>query len=121
MRILKTILIASLFIATAFAAVSGTVTDAKTGESLVGTSVFVKGTFVGTTTDDRGSFSIDAAAGDVLMVAYIGYKSQEITVSGDVLDVALEIDVLQQDAVVVTGLVTTVKRRNAANAVAVVS
>ena len=121
MRILKTILIASLFIATAFAAVSGTVTDAKTGEPLVGTSVFVKGTFIGTTTDSRGSFSIDASAGDVLMVAYIGYKSQEITVSGDVLDVALEIDVLQQDAVVVTGLATTVKRRNAANAVAVVS
>jgi TonB-linked SusC/RagA family outer membrane protein len=121
MRILKTILIASLFIATAFAAVSGTVTDAKTGESLVGTSVFVKGTFVGTTTDDRGSFSIDAAAGDVLMVAYIGYKSQEITVSGDVLDVALETDVLRQDEVIVTGLATTVKRRNAANAVAVVS
>ena len=121
MRILKTILIASLFIATAFAAVSGTVTDAKTGESLVGTSVFVKGTFVGTTTDDRGSFSIDAAAGDVLMVAYIGYKSQEITVSGDVLDVALETDVLRQDEVIVTGLATTVKRKNAANAVAVVT
>ena len=47
MRILKTILIASLFIATAFAAVSGTVTDAKTGEPLVGTSVFVKDTFIG--------------------------------------------------------------------------
>ena len=121
MRILKTILIASLFIATAFAAVSGTVTDAKTGESLVGTSVFVKGTFVGTTTDSRGSFSIDAAAGDVLMVAYIGYKSQEITVSGDVLDVALETDVLRQDEVIVTGLATTVKRKNAANAVAVVT
>ncbi len=121
MRILKTILIASLLISTAFAAVSGTVTDAKSGEPLVGTSVFVKGTFVGTTTDDRGSFSIDAATGDVLMVAYIGYKTQEITVSGDVLDVALETDVLRQDEVIVTGLATTVKRRNAANAVAVVT
>ncbi|MBL7047657.1 MAG: SusC/RagA family TonB-linked outer membrane protein [Candidatus Marinimicrobia bacterium] len=123
MRILKTILIASLFIATAFAAVSGTVTDAKSGEPLVGTSVFVKGTFVGTTTDDQGAYSLEAAAGDVLVVAYIGYKTQEIVVGEGVssLNIGLETDVLRQDEVVVTGLATTVKRRNAANAVAVVS
>ena len=121
MRILKTILIASLFVASAFAAVSGTISDAKTGESLVGTSVFVKGTFVGTTTDDRGTYSLDASPGDVLVVAYIGYKTQEIVVGEGVLDIALETDVLRQDEVIVTGLATTVKRRNAANAVAVVS
>ena len=121
MRILKTILIASLFVASAFAAVSGTVSDAKTDEPLVGTSVFVKGTFVGTTTDDRGTYSLDAAPGDVLVVAYIGYKTQEIIIGEGVLDIALETDVLRQDEVIVTGLATTVKRRNAANAVAVVS
>ena len=121
MRILKTILIASLFVASAFAAVSGTISDAKTGEPLVGTSVFVKGTFVGTTTDDRGTYSLDASPGDVLVVAYIGYKTQEIVVGEGVLDIALETDVLRQDEVIVTGLATTVKRRNAANAVAVVS
>ena len=121
MRILKSILIASLFIASAFAAVSGTISDAKTGEPLVGTSVFVKGTFVGTTTDDRGTYSLDASPGDVLVVAYIGYKTQEIVVGEGVLDIALETDVLRQDEVIVTGLATTVKRRNAANAVAVVS
>jgi TonB-dependent SusC/RagA subfamily outer membrane receptor len=121
MRILKSILIASLFIASAFAAVSGTISDAKTGEPLVGTSVFVKGTFVGTTTDDRGTYSLDASPGDVLVVAYIGYKTQEIVIGEGVLDIALETDVLRQDEVIVTGLATTVKRRNAANAVAVVS
>ena len=121
MRILKTILIASLFVASAFAAVSGTVSDAKTDEPLVGTSVFVKGTFVGTTTDDRGTYSLDASPGDVLVVAYIGYKTQEIIIGEGVLDIALETDVLRQDEVIVTGLATTVKRRNAANAVAVVS
>jgi TonB-linked SusC/RagA family outer membrane protein len=103
--------------------VSGTVTDAQTGEALVGTQVFVKGTFVGTTTDDNGAFSIDVETGATLMVAYIGYKSQEVAVSEGVglLSVQLEPDVLKQDEVVVTGLVSTVKRRNAANAVAVVS
>ncbi len=123
MRILKSILIASLFVASAFAAVSGTISDAKTGEPLIGTSVFVKGTFVGTTTNDRGIYSLDAAPGDVLVVAYIGYKTQEIAVSDGVsaLNIALETDVLRQDEVIVTGLATTVKRRNAANAVAVVT
>ncbi|MCH7612499.1 MAG: SusC/RagA family TonB-linked outer membrane protein [Candidatus Marinimicrobia bacterium] len=121
MRILKTILFVSLTVGIAFGAVSGTVSDAKTGEPLVGTSVFVKGTFIGTTTDVRGAFSIEADPGDILMVAYIGYKTQEITVNGDVLDISLETDVLRQDEVVVTGLATTVKRRNAANAVAVIT
>ncbi|MFQ6678343.1 MAG: SusC/RagA family TonB-linked outer membrane protein [Fidelibacterota bacterium] len=121
MRILKTILIVFLTVGIAFGAVSGTVTDAKTGEPLIGTSVFVKGTFVGTTTDDRGEFSIEAATGDVLMVAYIGYKTQEVTVGDGDLNIALETDVLRQDEVIVTGLATTVKRRNAANAVAVVT
>ena len=123
MKILKSILIASLFVASAFAAVSGTISDAKTGEPLIGTSVFVKGTFVGTTTDDRGIYSLDASPGDVLVVAFIGYKTQEIAVSDGVsaLNIALETDVLRQDEVIVTGLATTVKRRNAANAVAVVT
>jgi len=121
MRILKTILVVSLTVGIAFGAVSGTVSDAQTGEPLVGTSVFVKGTFVGTTTDVRGGYSLEAAEGDVLVVAYIGYKTQEITVSGDEMNIVLETDVLRQDEVIVTGLATTVKRRNAANAVAVVT
>ena len=103
--------------------VSGTVTDAQTGEALVGTQVFVKGTFVGTTTDDNGAFSLVVEAGATLMVAYIGYKSEEISVSAGqgLLSIQLEPDVLKQDEVVVTGIVSTVKRRNAANAVASVS
>ena len=55
------------------------------------------------------------------MVAYIGYRTQEETVSGVEIDFSMESDVLGQDEVVVTGLVSSVKRRNAANAVASVS
>jgi len=103
--------------------VSGTVTDAQTGEALVGTQVFVKGTFVGTTTDDNGAFSLSVESGATLMVAYIGYKSQEVSVSAGVglLSIQLEPDVLKQDEVVVTGLASSVKRRNLATAVAKVS
>ena len=101
--------------------VSGKITDSETGDPLVVAQVFVKGTFVGTTTDDQGAFTIEANAGDILMVAYIGYKTKEVAFGEGVMNIALEPDVLRQDEVVVTGLVTSVKRRNAANAVAVVT
>ena len=55
------------------------------------------------------------------MVAYIGYKTKEVAFGEGVMNIALEPDILRQDEVVVTGLVTSVKRRNAANAVAVVT
>ncbi len=103
------------------AQVSGKITDAETGDPLVVAQVFVKGTFVGTTTDDQGAFTIEASAGDIIMVAYIGYKTKEVAFGEGVMNIALEPDVLRQDEVVVTGLVTSVKRRNAANAVAVVT
>ena len=120
---LITCILVSQFLIAQPSQVNGNITDANTDEPLIAAQVFVKGTFVGTTTNSDGYFSIDASSGDVLVIAYIGYKTQEKTVSPGMgsLSVALEADVLQQDAVVVTGLATTVKRRNAANAVAVVS
>ena len=86
-----------------------------------GAQVFVKGTFVGTTTDVNGAYSLDVDGSVTVVVAYIGYKTQEVATSGGSGDFAMEPDVLRQDEVVVTGLVSTVKRRNAANAVASVS
>ena len=102
-------------------ALSGKVTDSESGEPLAGAQVFVKGTFVGTTTDVNGSYSLDVDGDVTVVVAYIGYKTQELATSGGSGNFAMEADVLRQDEVVVTGLVSTVKRRNAANAVASVS
>ena len=100
---------------------TGKITDSETGEPLAGAQVFVKGTFVGTTTDVNGSYSLDVDGNATVVVAYIGYKTQELSTSGGAGNFAMEADVLRQDEVVVTGLVSTVKRRNAANAVASVS
>ena len=100
---------------------TGKVTDATTGEALPGAQVFVKGTFVGTTTDVAGAYSLEVDENATVVVAYIGYRTQEVTVSGAEIDFSMESDVLGQDEVVVTGLVSSVKRRNAANAVASVS
>jgi len=100
---------------------TGKVTDATTGEALPGAQVFVKGTFVGTTTDVAGAYSLEVEENATVVVAYIGYRTQEVSVSGAEIDFSMESDVLGQDEVVVTGLVSSVKRRNAANAVASVS
>ncbi|MFQ6606364.1 MAG: SusC/RagA family TonB-linked outer membrane protein [Fidelibacterota bacterium] len=104
--------------------ISGKVTDSETGEPLVGTQVFVKGTFVGTTTNMEGVYHLQIPnAGVEIMVAFIGYKTKEITVKPgeEIINIQLEPDVLKQEEVVVTGLASTVKRRNLANAVATVS
>ncbi|MEL0201027.1 MAG: carboxypeptidase-like regulatory domain-containing protein, partial [Flavobacteriaceae bacterium] len=62
--------------------ITGTVTD-QSGEPLPGATVVVEGTDNGVTTDFDGNFSIQANSGDILVVSFIGYSSQNITVSGD--------------------------------------
>lgn len=91
----------------AFAAqfkVSGVVTD-NSGEPLIGVSVMIKGTQNGTQTNIDGEFSINAAQGDVLTFTYIGYHTQEVTVTGDApITVSLVEDTQTLGEVVVTAL-----------------
>ena len=118
---LITCMLVSQFLIAQPSQVNGNITDANTDEPLIAGQVFVKGTFVGTTTDVAGAYSLDVDENATVVVAYIGYRTQEVTVSGAEIDFSMESDVLGQDEVVVTGLVSSVKRRNAANAVASVS
>ncbi|MGL4853234.1 MAG: SusC/RagA family TonB-linked outer membrane protein [Phocaeicola sp.] len=84
--------------------VSGTIID-ETGEPLIGVSILVKGTTVGTITDIDGNFSLDAKSGDVLQVSYIGYSSIEYPVgSSNVIKITLKEDSETLDEVVVTAL-----------------
>jgi len=83
--------------------VTGTLTDASTGEPLIGANVVIKGTTTGTVADFEGKYSIMASPGDVLMITYTGYKSQEITVGTETnYDLTLEAGELFEE-VVVTG------------------
>ncbi|MEY3241870.1 MAG: hypothetical protein RIR11_3309 [Bacteroidota bacterium] len=59
---------------------TGVVTDAGTNEVLVGATVAVKNANKGTSTDNNGQFMIDAREGEQLVISYIGYESQELTV-----------------------------------------
>ena len=88
----------------------GTVTDAETGETLIGVNIVLKGTTQGTVTDMDGKFSIEVESDDELEVSYIGYKTQVIDV-GDlgVLNIKMQGDNEMLDEVVVVGAGTQKK------------
>ena len=73
------------------------------GESVIGASVLVKGTTVGTVADVDGFFSLQARPNDILVVSAIGYETVEVPVDGrSVINVTLaEENILLSDAVVV--------------------
>ena len=101
--------------------VSGTVVSSEDGFPLIGVNILVKGATIGTSTDIDGNYSIDTPTpNDTLVFSYIGYLSIEVPVSGrSTIDVAMELDQLQLDAVVVTGY-STQRKRDLTGAVGVV-
>ena len=89
--------------------ITGTVTDSD-GVLLPGASVMVQGTSIGTTTDFDGNFSIDASAGDVLEVSYVGFETQTITVSQQTnYNIQLAANTSELDEVLVVGYGTQKK------------
>lgn len=102
--------------------VTGKVTDSKDGSPLPGVSIAVKGTNKGTTTDATGQFKVSAADKATLIVSFVGYTSQDVSIAGrSTVNVILAENVSELSEVVVNGLATSVKRSNLANAVATVS
>lgn len=105
--------------------VSGTVADERTGEALIGASILLKGTTTGTITDLDGGFSITLPNNDpvTLIFSSIGFLTQNVDVAPGVsiLNIKLNQDATNLEEVVVTGLATSVKRSNLANAVTSVS
>ena len=101
--------IASVASATLQQTITGTVTDSD-GVLLPGASVMVQGTSIGTTTDFDGNFSIDASAGDVLEVSYVGFETQTITVSQQTnYNIQLAANTSELDEVLVVGYGTQKK------------
>ncbi len=88
--------------------ISGNVSDAT--ESLPGVNILIKGTSTGTVTDFDGNYSLKVNEGDVLVVSYLGYATQEITVGAqDVIDISLLEDTQQLEEIVVIGYGTEKK------------
>ena len=83
--------------------VRGTVTD-PSGETVVGGSVFVKGTQTGTVTDIDGTYVLNGVRpGNVLVFSCIGYVTQEITWNSGPLNVVLQNDTQMLEETVVVG------------------
>lgn len=89
--------------------VSGIVKD-KSGNSLLGVSVSVKGSTKGTATNIDGSYSIEGNVGDILTFSFIGYKPQTISIAENKpLNIILQEDVKKIDEVIVVGYGTQKK------------
>lgn len=80
--------------------VKGTVQD-QTGEALIGATVTVKGSPVYSVTDVNGNFSIPANDNAILVVSYVGYATEEVSVNGN----SNKIIILKEDEIIEGGIV----------------
>ncbi len=84
--------------------ITGRVLD-DSGEPLIGVNVRVEGTSIGTITNIDGNFSLEAPAGSVLSISYVGYTPQTVKVTGqNTYSVQLASDTKLLSEVVVTAL-----------------
>ena len=89
---------------------NGKLTDAETGESLIGVSIFIPATNQGTLTDLDGLFTLKANPGDVLEISYIGYETQSITLDNQTtLNIQMIVNSQLIDEIVVIGYGTQKK------------
>ena len=83
--------------------VSGTVMSETNGEPLIGVSVMIKGTTMGTITDVNGAFSLQVKTGEILKFSYVGFSTQEVKVSSAHLTIRLIENSNSLDELVVVG------------------
>jgi len=100
--------------------VEGKVFDSKTHEVLIGVSVNLKGSTVGTITDNKGEFKIPSEPGKTLIFAYIGYKTKNVVIKSAKLEINMEENQNSLNEVVVVGYGTQ-KRRDLTGSVSNVS
>lgn len=89
--------------------ITGVVKDIK-GETIIGANIMIKGTGTGVSTNIDGEFSIEAAAGEELIVSFIGYLTQTIKIdSQKTLNIKLLEDTKTLEEVVVVGYTVQTK------------
>ena len=106
-----------------FAQIKGNVSDARTGEPLIGVNInILNNESVGTITDFDGNFEVSASVGDSLQFSYVGYSEQILPVSSDMMVMLIESTELLQEVVVIgygavtkkdlTGVVTKINEKD---------
>lgn len=83
--------------------VTGLVTD-ESGLPIPGANVLVKGTSNGTQTDFDGKFKIQASGSQVLVVTYVGMKTQEVKATSATLKIKLISNAVELEGVIITSL-----------------
>jgi len=92
--------------------VQGEITD-ENKDPVIGATVVLEGTTIGTATDIDGKFELAANPGDVLVVSYLGYQDQKITVGQDgKINFSLTESSADLDEIVVVGYGTRKKSHN---------
>jgi len=100
--------------------VTGLVLDTK-NEPVIGATVMIKGTSIGTVSDFNGKFSLEATGKDILVISYVGMTAQQITVGTQKnIRVVMSDDTKALDEVVVVGY-GSVRKKDITTAVAIVS
>ncbi|MCI0558701.1 MAG: TonB-dependent receptor plug domain-containing protein [Nitrososphaera sp.] len=95
------------------AVVRGVVTESESGQPLVGVTIILTGTTVGTTTNSDGFYSLRIVPGyNVIQYSFVGFKTQRENIDNRTeINVRLQSDVLKLDEVLVTGYGTTPRRQ----------
>ena len=104
-KVLLTLVVGLFLSVGAFAqqiAIKGLVKDI-TGEPVIGANVLVKGTTNGTITDFDGNFQLSANKGDIIVISFIGFTTQELPATTDLMNVVLRDDTEMLSEVVVIG------------------
>jgi hypothetical protein len=85
--------------------VSGKVVSSRDGSTLPGVNIIIKGTTIGTITDNDGNYSISAgSASDSLVFSFISFKTTAVVVGQrTTIDVQLDPEATELEEVVVTG------------------
>ena len=91
--------------------ITGTVKDSE-GNPVMGVTVVVKSTGIGTITDADGAFSLQVASKDeTLIISYVGMMTQEVVLAGrTMVNVVLETDIITLDEVIAIGYGSTTKK-----------
>ncbi len=98
--------------------ISGTVTNER-GDLLIGVSVKIKGTNIGTMTNEKGHFELQATAGVTLVFSYVGYEQIEVVSTADPLNIIMKESASGLNEVVVVGYGTQKKTSSTASVSAV--
>ena len=120
-KIMLFILLAPLSILCQELVISGTIVDEEGNLPLPGASILIKGTNQGTVTDFDGQFELTAEQGDVLVISYVGMKTQEVVASSSTLKIIMQPDVSQLEEVVISTGYFDVNKRDLLGSIAQVN